>query len=78
MSDAGCPVPISKMNPGFFWCRTTIIGVSEEEAAAYLKGELSFERMMDIERAMNAASDALFQAQVPGVQDWMPAKRAMS
>jgi hypothetical protein len=79
MTDCRLPIPIASMDAGFFWCRTaTIPGITEEEAEGFLKRELSLERTMAIEHLVTEARAALFEAECPGVQPWMPAKRAMS
>jgi hypothetical protein len=74
-----CAIPIARMDAGFFWCRVaTIPGVSEEEAEAFQSRTLVGERRAEIERLVTEARDALFEAEVPGAQDWMPTRRSMN
>jgi hypothetical protein len=74
-----CPIPVAHMDAGFFWCRVaTIPGVSEAEAAAFQARTLVGERLLEVERLVIEAREALFQATVPGAQDWMPTKRSMN
>jgi hypothetical protein len=67
------------MDAGFFWCRVaTIPGVNEVEAAAFQARTLVGERLLEIQRLVTEAREALFQATVPCAQDWMPTKRSMN
>lgn len=76
---ATCTIPIANMDPGFFWCRiATIPGVGEEEAEAFQARTLVGTRALEIERLVIEARAALFEAEVPGAQDWMPTKRSMN
>lgn len=72
-------IPIAQMGNGFFWTRSRmIVGVSPEEGDALMRGELTLARTVEIQNLCEISRIALRDAPVPGVQEWMTHRRAVS
>lgn len=62
---SGYPGPIAEMGPWFFWTRTSLLGVTEEESAAIDRGEaLPPERAAVLRTRLEAARSNLLTAPV--------------
>jgi hypothetical protein len=69
---------IADMDPGCFWCRDGVLGISPQDAKAFSHGQLSQERTDEIKFMIQMAVIRLRDAECAGVQFWMTNRRAMA